>query len=85
MELQKYNGSNVNAAEYRAKLSADIADKEARASRIQDNQSHFVSWLFKLCCNIEILIFVPYREKSQMNCERFTRKAPRKTWKGFSR
>lgn len=46
MELQKNKDSaGASAAEYRAKLAADIADKQARAARIEGDQAHFVSFL----------------------------------------
>ena len=84
MELQKAkDNAGASAAEYRAKLAADIADKEARAARIQDDQSHFVSCWLNLCCSVFMLMLASYREKSRENCESFTRKAPRRTWQGL--
>ena len=43
MELQKNKDTaGASAAEYRAKLAADMADKQARAARIEEDQTHFV-------------------------------------------
>jgi hypothetical protein len=45
IELQKNKDSaGASAADYRAKLAADMADKQARAARIEDDQAHFVSF-----------------------------------------
>jgi hypothetical protein len=50
MELQKNKeNAGASAAEYRAKLASDMADKQARAARIEEDQSHFVSFVFKNC------------------------------------
>jgi hypothetical protein len=49
LELQKNKDTaGASAAEYRAKLAADMADKQARAARIEEDQSHFVC--FRCCC-----------------------------------
>jgi hypothetical protein len=76
LELQKNKDSaGASAAEYRAKLAADMADKQARAARIEEDQTHFVSDSSSMCnyflmvCNFEISFFRLSERNHKRNTE----------------